>query len=182
MIAIPTLGSIRPELTVWLLQYGVFAAEIIDIPITGIPLSVSRNRIVSKFLASGCQKLWMIESYTLPPNDAAQMLFIDWPIISAPYQSGKHDDDYEIVDCIDCGCLIIDRRVFDKIERPYFETVPSPNGEHVVVNDGLWFRNKANAAGIKPLLASQFPCLNLQLNPLPEDYPAERYLTQKEHI
>lgn len=121
---------------------------------TGKPISNNRNTIVSKFFATDCDFLMMIDSDIIPPMNILQLTDFDKDIITPlmfVHQKGKllplflkrnkdgiYDvDDYlnktglQQVDATGTGCIIIKRKVLENPELKY------P------------FRNEYDADGIK---------------------------------
>ena len=176
MIGVPSMGTNRSELTTWLIKYGSRAASRIEMTLNGRPEHIARNILVDTFLKSDCQKLWMIDTDVLPPNNAAQLLYLDWPLI-APicYYHGfegecvsvfdsnlgivkdhKKLDEFMLVDATGAGSLIIDRSVFERLETPYFDWATNPECTKVYRGEDIYFSMNCNKAGIKTLLTRDF--------------------------
>ena len=200
MIAIPSRGTIRAELALWLMKYGRAAANTLEVMIGARPEDVARNRIVERFLETDCQKLWMIDDDIVPPLNAAQMLFLDWPLVSglcyydraqeirpaafkaiSSLEPVEITQPFQIVDAVGAACLIIDRNVFDAIERPWFSWQTNEDGTAAYRSEDIYFCQKCLDKGIKPLLATKFVCLHNKTVTLPLQFDYDNYLLDKEH-
>lgn len=67
--------------------------------------------------------------------------------------------DYELmeIDGCGCGCMLINTRIFEKLEPPYFTPIPSNSGKTILSED-LSFCKKAIDAGIKLVLNTNVKC------------------------
>lgn len=61
------------------------------------------------------------------------------------------EGDYFICDMSGTGCLMIDPKILDKISKPYFKDVYSPEGKRLLCDD-FYFGHKLYKAGYKTLI------------------------------
>jgi len=172
-IAIPTTGTIRVELMFFLLNLDKDYDVKIDHTNGGF-IPDNRNLLVDRFLKSGYEWLLFIDSDTLPPFDVLEMtkngkdicsgIYFQWKknkLIPLVYKNDKNDfhDYYKVfnevseeevveVDGVGAGCLLIHRKVFKAIEKPYFLFEYDENGL-VALGEHFYFCRKAHEAGFK---------------------------------
>lgn len=162
MLAFPHPGTVRTEFMtrMWTAMQAKDSriSEICDL-LTGPAMGLARNTIARRFLESGSEWLWFVDtdmvvnSKTLPAllenADPDEMPVVgalccvvhDNKVMASVYQTGKHPEDGKFafqyveqypentllrVDGTGCGCLLIHRSVFEKIDA-------------VDANPGLWF-------------------------------------------
>jgi hypothetical protein len=154
-LAVLNQGEIRTDLTQvlnMLIQHESYRIHL-SYP-TAKPISNNRNMIVSKFLATDCDYLMMIDSDIIPPMNILQLADFDKDIITPlmfVYQKGmllplflkkNKDGIYDVdnylektglqkIDATGTGCIIIKRKV---LEHPALKYP---------------FRNEYDADGIK---------------------------------
>ena len=141
----------------------------------------ARNRIVEKAVAGGFDKLFMIDSDMIVPEDAIiHLLDPDVPIVTgvARYKNDsrrapifKHTQDEEGSDAwkwdeIPAGrfeirsggvaCAMIDVDLFAKIRKPYF--VWEERGDGTYYGEDIGFYDKVRALGIKPQADGRVKC------------------------
>ena len=199
MIGIPSMGTVRSELATWLIKYGTHAANRIEIVLNGRPEHIARNILVETFLKSDCQKLWMIDSDVLPPNNAAQLLFLDHPLIApvcyyvdfegelvsvfdsnlGKVKDHRTLDEFSLVDATGAGSLIIDRSVFERLETPYFDWATNPECTKVYRGEDIYFSMNCNEVGIKTLLVRDFLFLHRRLKEMPTGIDFNMYIMDK---
>lgn len=109
------------------------------------PITNNRNHIVTDFLATDCEILWMIDSCINPPDDILNLLLYNKDIIAAPcplwsdsdqgswvsWNCGYIDGDLtaypaleqqvglQPIDRIGTGCMFIKREVLEAIKAPF---------------------------------------------------------------
>jgi hypothetical protein len=74
MIAIPNLGWIRMGLIHHVIEWISIYGGVVHHPEGYRPVSYARNMCVAAFLQSACTHLWFVDSDTVPPPGAFQML------------------------------------------------------------------------------------------------------------
>ncbi len=137
-IAIPNTGTIRTETVSWLLgqkDHVLFMPQ-------AKPHDVCRNVIVNEFLKTDSEWLLMVDSDVVPPQNVTQMIENNVDICSAfvcanicgeiiPVGMTKNSEGYHHefrhsepllhkVDVVGTGCILIKRKVFDNLSKPYF--------------------------------------------------------------
>lgn len=145
------------------------------------PYAEARNIIVKEAIKQGCKYLWFIDDDVLVPRHAAQALgyvleqgiddgtmvstgiyctktFAPSPVIYRDDTPGglwdwRVNDVFE-VDAAGCGCMLINTKLFESLEEPYFATTESYEdnlGQHVLtsVSEDLYFCRKVRKAGFK---------------------------------
>lgn len=138
------------------------------------PVAHARNMMVEGFLKSDATHLWMIDADTIPPPDALEkMLKAGKPVVTgitpilknnrttsnvyldisgesaSLEEMEKHAEKGEWVDVLGCGasCLLIERRVIEKLSKPYFAELWAEDGQHVT--EDIFFGNTVIDAGFK---------------------------------
>lgn len=154
-VALPHTGWLHAELCMWLIAAREHYGEQIAIAESlAKPVEYNRNILVDRFLKTDCTHLLFIDSDTIPCTDIIRMVDNDKMICGAPYQAvrngevyilamdkNKHGSGYipvpiEVgkltkVDVMGTGAMMIDRRVFEKMEKPYFQYVFDAEGKVV---------------------------------------------------
>jgi hypothetical protein len=144
-IGIPNTGLLRTELVIWLMgqEADIYMPQL-------KPHDHCRNDIVLKFLDTQCEWLLMVDSDIVPPMDVADMMGNDVDVCAAlantihngeliPVGMTKnetgyyHDFKHSIpglhrVDAVGTGCILIKRKVFDTLDRPFFRFKYDQNG------------------------------------------------------
>lgn len=64
------------------------------------------------------------------------------------------------VDCTGTGCMMIERKVFEKLEEPYFKFEFNEAGDEVVKTQDYYFSLKAKEKGFGVFVHSGFRCLH----------------------
>lgn len=62
------------------------------------------------------------------------------------------------VDRVGGGCWFIRRRVFDKMEKPYFRILFNPDTYQMVVSDDIFFQTEAKKRGFRIFCDTRFEC------------------------
>lgn len=170
---VPTLGTIRTELANWLLKAQLQGHES-RFTLNVSPHSKARNMIVDHFLSTDHQYLLMIDSDTIPPEDALDNIELTsgQPKILTGIthikdgEKGKrvnvfiNHEDVETVTKLEdlpkdrfkvagCGAsfLVVHRSVFETIPKPWFKTIEFDNGN--ICSEDLYFCEQANNAGFE---------------------------------
>jgi len=147
------------------------------------PVALARNKVVEAFLKSDCDKLWMIDSDTIPPADALEKLLeVDAAVVTGitPIlkREGTHNNVYarngtgELVpievptgktfkiDACGASCLLIDRSVLKKMDAPWFAEMWSQDNTHV--SEDIFFCNSMKEQGIEIVAHSQVVCQHVK--------------------
>jgi GT2 family glycosyltransferase len=190
-IAIPTAGSIHVDLMFFLLNLDKDYDVKVDYVVGG-QIAHNRNKLVSRFLKSKYEWLFFIDSDTLPPFDVLEMtkngkdicsgIYFQWKdnkLIPLVYKKNETDfhEEYKVfndvsdeelveVDGVGAGCLLIHRKVFDKVAKPWFLFEYNEDGL-VALGEDFYFCQKAQEAGFKVwvdrrMVCSHYKTINLK--------------------
>ena len=168
-IAIPTTGIIRTEVSFFLLHLDDDYDTEVQFTFGGGIVN-NRNWLVERFLQTDYEWLFCIDSDTLPPFNVLEMTKNGKDICSGVYyqwqnnklipliykkRSGLHKVFYDVdetdvveVDGVGAGCLLINRKVFETVKKPYFMLGYDDKGICNLGED-LYFCEKAQKAGFK---------------------------------
>ena len=169
---IPTMGTIRTELVNWLLK-AQKAGHQVQFTLNMAPHSKARNAMVEHFLTTDQDYLLMIDSDTIPPEDALDHieLTVAQPkiltgITNIQREEGSRANVY--INTVDvenpskiedlpkerftvagCGAsfLVVHRSVFEAIPKPWFKTIEFDNGN--ICSEDLYFCEQARNAGFE---------------------------------
>lgn len=170
-IAIPTGGSIRPEILLFVMSIKKYKIKV-DITTHGLVVE-NRNRLIERFLKTDYDWLLFLDGDTIPPNDVLDMTENNLPVCSGAYYVWTDDGFFPLIlkvkkhgytlvdkigkkvkshlveaDAVGAGTLLIHRLVFNKIERPYFLEEFGKDGFRKIGHD-LYFCRKVKEAGLK---------------------------------
>lgn len=186
-IAIPTAGLIHVDLMFFLLNLDKDYDVKVDYVIGG-QIAHNRNKLVDRFLKSKYEWLLFIDSDTLPPFDVLEMtkngkdicsgVYFQWKenkLIPLVYKKSETDfhEEYKVfndvsdeelveVDGFGAGCLLIHKKVFDKVEKPYFLFEYDENGL-VALGEDFYFAEKAKKAGFKVWVDRKMVCSHFKV-------------------
>ena len=168
-IAIPTTGVMRTELTLFLLHLDEDYDTEVDFTFGG-GLIHNRNLLVERFLMTEREWFLFIDSDVMPPFNVLEMTKNGKDICSGVYYQWqdkkllplvykKECNHYRVfydidennvveVDGVGNGCLLINRKVFKAVKKPYFMNGYDKRGIATLSED-LFFCNKAQKAGFK---------------------------------
>ena len=188
-IAIPTTGNIRTELAMFLLTLDKNSHNVIVSYTCGGGITHNRNKLTGYFLRSKFEWLLFLDSDTVPPMNVLDMIKNGKNICSGVYHQfkdgqvrpltfekvkskygyvSKEKDDYLVeVDAVGAGCLLINRKVFEKMKKPYFIFLYDKDGL-LKLSEDLNFCKKAQKAGFKIWVgkrigSSHYKTVNLSL-------------------
>lgn len=171
-IAIPTTGNIRTELATFLLSLERQQDyEVVTGFTSGGGIAHNRNHLVDTFLQTDYEWFMFIDSDVAPPPKVLDMTKNNKYICSGIYYQGqfnsivpvvyseknkgyglyiddKTKNDVLEVDGVGAGCLLIHRKVFEKIEKPYFMFLFDENG-YCTLGEDFYFCKKAKKSGFK---------------------------------
>lgn len=140
--------------------------------VMGHQIAHNRNVLTKLFLKTDCEWIFFVDTDTIPPTNALDMTKHKLDICSGYYYQWadkrltpllfkRVKDKYNValgrptkiknvveVDATGAGCLLINRRVFEDIEKPYFLTPYSKEGIALSTEDIYFFR-KVIKAGYK---------------------------------
>lgn len=186
-IAIPTVGNMRTELTMFLLQLDQVNYDIKISFTLGGGITHNRNLLVKSFLGTDYEWFLFIDSDTVPPLNILEMIKNNKAICSGISHIYKNNDfgisvykkhkgklgyirengerNLIEVDGVGAGCLLIHRKVFEKVKKPYFEFIYDEVGM-VKISEDLNFCKKAQEAGFKVwvdkrMVTSHYKTVNL---------------------
>lgn len=177
-IAIPTTGNIRTELAFFLIHLDEnYDTEVLFT--FGGGITHNRNLLVENFLMTEYEWLLFIDSDIMPPFNVLEMTKNRRDICSGVYYQWKDDklvplvykkesNHYKIfynidendvveVDGAGAGCLLINRRVFEAIKKPYF-IFEYDKGGLCTLSEDLYFCEKAKKAGFKIFVDRKMIC------------------------
>jgi len=178
-IGCPTLGSVSHLLTERLLQlcqeYQQYEYEFCFN--SKQPTDNNRNQIVDKFLKSEADILLFIDDDMLPSNELFELIKCDKDII-APLtvihqeelktnlfmftnKKINYDSDLIKVDACGCGCVLIKREVFSKIEKPYFKFISNDDGK-LLMSETFYFYKKLFEKKIDVFVHKNMSCGHLK--------------------
>ena len=142
----------------------------------------ARNRIVEMAMRDGVEWIFFIDyDVAPPPNALIKLLSLKVPIAAGVYHLKQVPsypliqvegwdyafEDYDVGDLIKAdgvgmGCTLIKTKVFEKIDPPWFKTVPgySPNTHTVLPNmtEDIYFCQKARKAGYDIIVDTSVQC------------------------
>jgi hypothetical protein len=166
-IAIPHTESTTVEWAVSLRLLEIPCPYLISI-IKGYPIHIAREELIKDAKESGASHLFFLDSDVILPKNAIQRLAEhEFPIVSALYPSKRgewccyrrHNGGYISVedaerkvfevDAVGLGACLIDMRVFDRVDPPYFGwTYTSEGGK----SEDIIFCEKLRNAGFRILV------------------------------
>lgn len=141
----------------------------------------ARNKIVEYAIRDGMEWLFFLDYDVIPPPNAIARL-LKWKagVAAGVYHSKSAPsypllmirgmnhcfEDYEtgdliLVDGVGMGCTLIHMSVFDKIEKPYFRTVPGYLKDRQygpMMTEDIYFCDKVRDAGVEILVDTSIQC------------------------
>lgn len=173
LIAIPHTGDVKTELVRKLLELD--KQDGVEILFSrGRPVDSNRCEIVEDFLDSVHNKLIMVDSDILPPENlldltkgegkvvSATVFSVDesvpYPVAAVEGEDGKlnyfrgwkestdEEDDLAEVDAVGTGCIYIHKDVFESLDKPFFEFEKDESGVTNLSED-FSFSKKVREAG-----------------------------------
>lgn len=181
LVAVPHTGAVSTQWAFGLWQLGVDAKCLLSFH-AGAPIDASRNKLVDEMEKNGCDWLFFLDSDVIPPKGTIDTLLShNLPIVGGLYytrispiiptvwvnnpdDSGatyipKNFQPGEITeaDAIGMGCCLIHKRVFDKLDKPYFNWTLDEDGNKGVSED-FYFCKKAKEAGFKIFVDTRISC------------------------
>ena len=177
LIAVPHTGNIRAELATFLLSLKSPDTKILLS--YGRPIDHNRNQIVKTFLESDMDRLLMIDSDIEPP---ANILEMEGDVCSAlchvpvgkeifhtaivkkdgGYERAKLEDGINEIDAIGTGCLMINRKVLEDIDKPTFRFRMTEEGL-LELGEDFDFCERAKEKGFKITCNTHFKCNHYQI-------------------
>ena len=165
---VPTMGTIRTELANWLLKAQQAGHES-RFTFNVSPHSRARNMMVEHFLTTNHQYILMIDSDTIPPEDALDHIGTDKILTGVTHiqrAEGPRANVYIVPEDVEkpmtiaelpkerftvagCGAsfLVVHRSVFEAIPKPWFKTLEFDNGN--ICSEDLYFCEQATNAGFE---------------------------------
>lgn len=183
-IAVPTMSYIHTYLHTVIMRWALSGKYELAYfcTVNTQPVDIAREEIVAEFLKTRCDYLLMIDSDTIPPEDAIDKMIEDnKDIVSAITPIIMMDKDENPVrkwNCQDkegnwvkpntglvpikgCGasCIMIKRKVFETVKFPFFRFAYSDVDKHTtVLSEDMFFIAKATDAGLKPYSDTSIIC------------------------
>jgi hypothetical protein len=179
LVAVPNLGNIRTGLSIlfphWLnnVKYHVELFPPEDL----IPLDYARNIIRKQFLANDYDFLLTVDADVVPPVDVLDLASIDKDVVAPvcyvlkeegiiPMALKRVKEGWQVigdldrnklydVDCAGIGCLMIARRVLEKV--PLFRFVYDSDGM-LVTDEGFNWSDRVKEAGFNIYVFSNMVC------------------------
>jgi len=177
-IAVLSMGTIRRELSLWLIQMSHDDRFQVIIKYHGLrPASYNRNDIVKQFLQTDCDYLLKIDDDTVPMKNPLDLVYLDKDVLGCPYPQIKGDElgwlvmrkveggykqmptktrhGLQEVDAIGDGVMLIARRVLEKVkipfERKWQDGIP-------IKGSDFFFCDKVKDLGFKVWTHWEYPC------------------------
>lgn len=155
---IPTRGLIFARTISSLQINGIDGFIVVD----GLGIPDAQNEAVRQALKSKCTHVWFVEDdMEVPAGTLAAMLNLKKPVVCVDYPvingwATVAWKDNQVIHC-GLGCTLIERRVFELINPPWFVTDQSIDAKDgSVVNipykyggQDIWFGRKLKAAGLE---------------------------------
>lgn len=185
LLSLPTTGWVRTELLnrlpAWL-GSGEVAGIYTTLEVK--PVTPARNRIVSRFLETDLEYLWMVDSDTVPPKGALEKLLEDdkdvvsgivpvlkqteqgrmrYPSVyrgsEESYTTANFDEQgLKKVDAVGAACMLVKREVLEALDAPWFEPELSGSSLRRKVGEDVGFCQKAQEAGFEVWADFDIPC------------------------
>lgn len=182
LIAIPHTGHVSTEWALAFRQLQINRPHLYSFN-RGVPIDRARNMLVETMLEKGCDWIFFLDSDVIcPPDTVERLLAHKQPIISAlyyrryppynpamwvkspqPTEQGKYTPIMEFpkgqiveADVIGLGACLIHRRVFEKLEKPWFKW--TEGWEKGGVSEDFYFCEKAKQAGFRILVDTSILC------------------------
>ena len=179
MVVIPTEQMVHHTVVTVLCQIILQGKhDIMSVVSTQHGIGENRNAIVKGFLKSDMEFLLMIDSDNPCPNNVLDLMALDKDVISLPtpinmnwrgvsdiYWNVFGEDGYPVkeageglqqVDAVGSGCILIHRRVLEKLKHP-FTTVRDADDLRIVGTD-LAFSAKCKEAGFELYTHWDYKC------------------------
>jgi len=181
LVAIPNEGSIRVELANALIQMSHDQRHELKIYYPqGKPIDHNRNQIVRRFLEGTWEYLLMIDSDNPPLRNPLDLVRFDKDVIACPtpqwnsdepgfpiywvamdevkegFKEHKEKKGLQKVDAVGAGCILIARRVLEKVKAPFMRKW----NEDGTQDTGLDFHfcQKARKQGFEVWAHYDYPC------------------------
>lgn len=187
-IAIPTLGTIHTELTVWLMEQTRQNRPVMC-TINVTPHSKARNQLVEEFLKTDEPYMLFVDSDTIPPPNAIIYLkemvrkydgvitgvtpilrngekrynfFITPEDVENP-PAGLPTKEIAVAGC-GASFLAIPRRVLETIPAPWFKSIEFDNGN--ICSEDLYFCEQVSNAGFEIICDPRIVCKHYKTLPI----------------
>lgn len=170
LIAVPNLGNIRTELSIMFLRWATHPDFEVKIwtPENLIPLDNARNVIIKEFLSSDFDFLMFVDADIVPPVDVLDLVKLNLDVVApvsyvfkeegiVPMALSRVSEGWTITedlkrgelaekDCVGAGCLIIARRVLEKVPTCRFRYKADGTTE---ADEGFDWNEKVKKAGFR---------------------------------
>ena len=161
------MGWLKAELMTWLVRNdGAY------ITTQRSPVAFARNAIVAEFLSRKEDYLLMVDSDTVPPDDAVEKLlkiadkntvttgvtailkgnslcpnvYIETEHVEECHPVSHFTKPFEVAGC-GASCMLIPRKLLEKMEVPYFKTIEFD--EEKICSEDLYFCEQVRKVGGK---------------------------------
>ena len=178
-IAIPNLGNIRTQLVRRVLMWAKNPAYQVEVwmPEDLVPLDYARNVIRKRFLEEKFDFLLTIDADVVPPVDILSLVDLKLDVVAPvcyvlkedgiiPMALKRVDDGWQVVgdlvagkiypvDCAGAGCLMISRKVLEKV--PLFRFTYDNDGM-LLYDEGFSWSDEVNKAGFTMFVHAGMIC------------------------
>lgn len=178
-----TASGFETQMWQWMMEYGdKYAYDYFPSKYSYRPISNNRNHIVKDFLQGDCEYLLMIDDDNPPLKNPLDFVKFDKDVIGAivpgrdlngihfhVYRFGKDPNkitfeqyenkeikDLTKIDAIGTGCIMVKRKVLEKIKRP-FEDWFDDDGI-MITNDDMYFSIKCHKEGFEVWTHGEYMC------------------------
>jgi hypothetical protein len=179
LIAIPHRGSIHVQLANYLLHEVTQSKNTVSVHFEGRnDLCRSRNAIVTEFLKSGMDFLFMLDADVIPPVGAVDLMVAkDLPLLAGVYFRFGDNDEQDFVPVVmrakptedgmvaeraGTGCMMAKREVFTTMEEkgkiPWFTHIYNRLGDGFELSEDLHFCEMAKECGYKIHVETRVLC------------------------
>ena len=136
------------------------------------PVEYARNSIIKYAIAKEKDWILSIDHDNAPVKNPIDLLFLGKDLIFCP--TPMHVDEGIRMNCfiptgykkgeglqeahrVGSGCFVMSKKVWEAIEKPWFQFIQNEDGKTVVSED-INFCDKARKAGIVPYVHTDYPC------------------------
>lgn len=183
LIAVPTMGWLRAELSDWARQQPN-TTMISSLEVS--PVAFARNKLVDVFLQNDFDYLLMVDCDTVPSRDTLKRLldistdkmtvatgvtaikkggqicpnvYIEAEHVEGCHSVAHFTKPFEVVGC-GASCLLMSRELLEKMEKPYFKTTEFDEGK--ICSEDLYFCDKVREVGGKIICDPQVVCTHFK--------------------
>lgn len=181
-LAVPTMGSIDVQVVSRLFHLKrPLNCTVTPCWPVGMATAVAREKAVESVKGAGYSHIFFLDYDVVLPDETLTVLAAhDKPIVCGLYytktkppqpltiidkQTATDWTHGEIltVDVTGLGCALIDLSVFDKLERPWFQSGSTDDGTRYT-EDAYFYRRLKDATGIRPMVDTGLCCAHKELS------------------